>query len=92
MSNLRSPCNPPAIPLRSPFDPVAKTSIAPCPSGTPLKGVPDGSRTGDRAVSAGLVELARRINRLRPSHRDPEAFHAEKSEIAATLRRIARER
>lgn len=37
-----------------------------------------------------LVELARRIERLAPSHRDPEAFHVERDEIAKTLRRMAR--
>lgn len=37
-----------------------------------------------------LTELARRVLRLRPSHRDPEEFHVEKSEIANELRRLAR--
>lgn len=37
-----------------------------------------------------LADLARRVARLRPSHRDPEWFHAEKDEIAAELRRLAR--
>lgn len=36
-----------------------------------------------------LSDLARRVERLRPSHRDPEAFHVEKSDIADALRRMA---
>lgn len=34
--------------------------------------------------------LAVRVDRLAPSQRDPERFHAEESEIAAALRRLAR--
>ena len=41
--------------------------------------------------SERLEELARRVARLRPSHRDPEAFHVEKSELAHELRRLAAE-
>jgi hypothetical protein len=37
-----------------------------------------------------LVELADRVRRLVPSHRDPEAFHEAKSEIEAELRRLSR--
>jgi hypothetical protein len=37
-----------------------------------------------------IAVLAKRIERLVPSHRNPEFFHCEKSEIAASLRRIAR--
>lgn len=39
---------------------------------------------------AALDELANRVRRLVPSHRDPEAFHEAKSEIEADLRRLAR--
>jgi hypothetical protein len=35
--------------------------------------------------------LARRVDRLIPLRRDPDAFHEEKSEIAAQLRQVARE-
>lgn len=38
-----------------------------------------------------LQELARRVDRNVPAHRDPEAFHTEKSEIAEQLRRAAKE-
>lgn len=36
-----------------------------------------------------IGELADRLRRLRPDHRDPERFHIEKSEIEHELRRIA---
>jgi hypothetical protein len=35
--------------------------------------------------------MAERVRRLSPSHRDPERFHEEKSELAAELRRLARQ-
>lgn len=38
-----------------------------------------------------LEQLAERVVRLSPSHRDPERFHEEKSEVAAELRRLARD-
>jgi hypothetical protein len=40
---------------------------------------------------ARLAALARRVGRLAPSHRDPERFHEDKSEIVAELHRLARE-
>ena len=44
--------------------------------------------------SASLSELpfaiADRVGRLRPSHRDPQAFHVEKDAIERELRRLAR--
>lgn len=44
------------------------------------------------AVIAGqLDDLARRVERLVISHRKPEAFWEEKSEIAYELRRVADE-
>lgn len=42
------------------------------------------------SVAPELDALADRVGRLRPSHRDPEAFHVEKSEIERALRRLAR--
>lgn len=36
-----------------------------------------------------IGELADRLRRLCPDHRDPERFHIEKSEIEHELRRIA---
>lgn len=45
-----------------------------------------------RADLAGqLRDLAQRVRYLAPSHRDPERFHADRSEIEATLRRLSRE-
>jgi len=37
-----------------------------------------------------LDGLAARVARLIPCRRDPEAFHLEKADIAAELRRLAR--
>lgn len=36
-----------------------------------------------------MLELARRVARLTVSHRDPESFYVERSEIAAELRKIS---
>lgn len=44
----------------------------------------------DRELSFMLASLAGQVRRLAPSHRDPERFHADKSEIEATLRRLSR--
>lgn len=44
-----------------------------------------------RATRPDLAALAKRVERLAPSHRDPEAFHVEKSEIVAELRQADRE-
>ena len=38
-----------------------------------------------------LEELAARLVRLAPTHRDPERFHVEKHTLAAELRRLARD-
>ena len=43
------------------------------------------------ALADRLTWLANRVAANMPSHRNPEQFHAEKSEIAAELRRIAKE-
>lgn len=37
-----------------------------------------------------LRDIASRVDRNIPSRHDPEAFHAEKSEIAHDLRKLAR--
>lgn len=44
-----------------------------------------------RSKSFALASLADRVRHLRPSHRDPELFHIEKSEIEHALRRLAQE-
>lgn len=41
-------------------------------------------------ASSELMQLARQVERLAPSHRDPHAFHERKSDIAHTLRLIAK--
>ncbi|RVU17479.1 hypothetical protein [Methylobacterium oryzihabitans] len=46
----------------------------------------------DHAVEAlQLSTFADRLERLAPSHRDPEAFHIEKDALIGDLRRAARE-
>lgn len=57
----------------------------------------EGSTAGSpasRAVGPSLPDrlrdLAHHVQRLSPSHRDPERFHEDKSEIVAELRRLAR--
>ena len=86
LSPFDPPFDPPSIPLRSGgfrFEP-------PLSNRPPLKGGLIGTGRGVRRdLAIGLAELARRVDRLRLSHRDPEAFHVEKSEIAAELRRLA---
>lgn len=42
-------------------------------------------------LADALHDLAGRVRRLSPSHRDPEAFHVEKDLIAHELRRIVKE-
>jgi hypothetical protein len=37
------------------------------------------------------MTLADKVHHLAPSHRDPERFHIDKSEIVAELRRLARQ-
>jgi hypothetical protein len=39
--------------------------------------------------AASLLDIADRLARLSPSHRDPHRFHEEKSELVAELRRLA---
>lgn len=40
-------------------------------------------------TAATLHDIADRLERLAPSHRDPFLFHEEKSELVAELRRLA---
>ena len=42
-------------------------------------------------VEQKLAEIARRVQRLAPSHRNPHRFHEDKSEIVAELHRLASE-
>jgi hypothetical protein len=41
------------------------------------------------ATASELLSLARQLDRLAPSHRDPHRFHEVKSEIAHRLRVLA---
>lgn len=54
-----------------------------------------GDRVGaaDKNTAAHILALADKVRRLAPpGHRDPERFWREKSEIAAAIRQLARER
>jgi hypothetical protein len=42
-------------------------------------------------ITDRLDDLACRVRRLAPSHRDPERYHVEKSEIEHELRQLAKE-
>ena len=54
--------------------------------------VPPATVRGVSDVSAPhtLALIADKVRRLSPSHRDPERFHMDKSEIERDLRRLAR--
>ncbi|KPH80669.1 hypothetical protein AE618_13095 [Bosea vaviloviae] len=72
---------------------AGQTGLAPPPYSPPFRG---GVRVGQErsagvAHEAGevLAQLAARVDRLTISHRDPEAFFVERSEIAAALRGAA---
>lgn len=41
------------------------------------------------SLAERLADLSRRVGRLSPSHRDPERFFVERSEIEGELRQIA---
>lgn len=47
--------------------------------------------TGLDTIAEKLRDLAKRVDRNVPNHIDPEAFHAEKSEIVSELREVSRE-
>jgi hypothetical protein len=71
---------------------------APCstckdPAGCALQGWCDAEAPPrHRFVSERLYDIARKINRLPPpDRRDPEKYWRDKSEIAAELRKVARE-
>jgi hypothetical protein len=66
-----------------------------CPGGAgqghPVRGVSLSRPSHRTSVSSReLLELATRVERLTVSHRNPERFHCEKSEIAYSLREIYR--
>lgn len=79
----------------SPNVPVYRRSGAGAEHGEqpPLKGVllPANVPAPCPPFGVQLRNIAARVVRLSPSHRDPEAYHLEKSEIVADLRRLASE-
>lgn len=48
------------------------------------------SDVSDVSAPDALAALADKVRRLSPSHRNPERFHEDKSEIERDLRRLAR--
>ncbi len=76
---------------------LAQVARSGCATGCPPTPLGVGTTGADRwavenrtgAALAQLHDLAARIERLAPSHRDPFAFHADKSEIVHELRRFA---
>lgn len=70
----------------------------PCSSAVTLRAVTPLYPTDKRGRPVGLAapageldELACRVARLVPSHRDPHRFHADKRDIVAELQRLAAE-
>lgn len=60
-------------------------------TGFPLRGNPSVPASRQPSPEERLRTLSRRLGRLSPNWRDPEAFFEERSEIEAELRRVARE-
>jgi hypothetical protein len=56
---------------------------------TSIKSPKTPDRRGAARLAEQLDELAQRVQRLSPSHHDPERYHVEKSEIVEALRSIA---
>ena len=73
---------------------VGQTELAPPPYRPPFRGavrVEQERSDGGALEPAGrLAQLASKIERLSVSHRDPEAFFIERSEIANELRSVSR--
>lgn len=59
------------------------------PDGRPIRKGAKVALPGQGDVASLLRQLAGRVRRLGPSHRYPEAFHLEKSEIEHELRSLA---
>ncbi len=60
-------------------------------TGFPLRGNPSVPASLQPSPAERLRTLSRRLGRLSPNWRDPEAFFEERSEIEHELRRLARE-
>lgn len=77
---------------------LSRRDVPVCPGGTGRRDIP-GPPTGGPGnvptvlpdLADRLVELARQVERLSPSHRKPEGFFEDRSEIAHELRQVARQ-
>lgn len=58
-----------------------RSRAKPNPAGRPL--------ATDATMAAAIRDLAIRVDHLRPCHRNPHAFHEEKSEVVGELRLVA---
>lgn len=65
----------------------SKVGSRPVPTSPPPPPPIEGGSGGGAGL---LLDLAKKVNRLSPHHRDPERFHQDKSEIERDLRRLAR--
>ncbi len=67
------------------------TSSASPASPPPYRGVTRVTQTpGVQPLARLVADIAERVARLSPSHRDPEAFHMDKHTLASELRALAR--
>jgi hypothetical protein len=73
----------PSVPHRD------KRDIPDTPYGGGVRNVPRRASRRHAGRDSELLALADRVRRLAPSHRDPETFHVEKSEIERLIRLIA---
>lgn len=85
-------CKPPRTPRTNPRElPAISGAQTPSlPKGREYSVPPSGVRHTPFVVSAEIEALAHRVRRLSVSHRDPERFHIDKSEIAHALHCLAR--
>jgi hypothetical protein len=84
--------NPLPTPIASPFQPPSNPVFQPpSPKGEGYKASRPQARSSSLCVlSDEIAALARRVRRLTVSHRHPERFHEEKSEIEHQLHCLAR--
>ncbi len=73
---------------------VGQTELAPPPYRPPFRGAvrveQERSKGGAVEPAGRLAQIAAKVERLSVSHRDPETFFIERSEIAEELRAVAR--
>lgn len=79
------------LPRISPETPAQLRCATPSlPKGREYSVPPSGVRHKPVLASAEIEALAQRVQRLMVSHRDPERFFIDRSDIAGDMRRLAR--